>query len=623
MAHPVNKDDPADLGSVNVKGSPDLKWKPKSEKHDHLKTHVQHGNGKSTTVVYQKITVTSDSKDVSKDKPDENGHEESTKTEHPTEFSSKHDTTHKHKDLKKHEDESTVNEKKPKIKTSKYKDKNWNPYPKFEEKQQIKPTDHKYVKPQRENRVKESASPIVDDDSIVRVGKPYDNVFAEGRRREEQEKLKNKLSKNDKREADKDGKHKDGKPRSPDDDSAIQPEFNVSDVTKEQWQKLTEDEASMKALDKAKKAYNKLLKQDKEEAEKQFKEFLRQALAQSEKKAQEREKLNKGNNKPSKPNKYSKYIDAFMEEKPRKPHKAKGVEKKKTIGKRCFVPWWVYLVVELKQQEMLMKEKKKFEEKLGQFLTPPATESIPSSHNKTKFAPGLNDKKQDSDAKLQTKNKESKQKPAAQTNTASERPKPTPANSWPSFVNNHKAKEPISSQLNSTQLKEALTKKKDQDKIDIAPGKTKHVDKAKLSIETEETNEKTKESVKTYKTPHQGKDKDINKDPKAEIQKDLNKNPLTARIWPPIPPRRIRIPLSRAQKRKIRLEKLKKKYPGLAHKIMFIEALMATEDAKKAKKAKAQGLKQDWRDIDYIGALTCKKQRLEEKKKKDSSISQV
>ena len=91
IAHPVNKDDPAVLGSINVKESPDLKWKPKSEKHDHLQTHAQHGSKDSSTIVYHKLTATTDGKDVSKDKPDENEHEESTKTEQPAEFSSKHD----------------------------------------------------------------------------------------------------------------------------------------------------------------------------------------------------------------------------------------------------------------------------------------------------------------------------------------------------------------------------------------------------------------------------------------------------------------------------------------------------------------------------------------------------
>ncbi|CZR47348.1 uncharacterized protein FPRO_08722 [Fusarium proliferatum ET1] len=369
IAHPVNKDDSAELGSVNVKGSPDLKWKPKSEKHDHLQTHAQHGSKDSTTIVYHKLTATTDGKDVSKDKPDENVQEESTKTEQPAEFSSKHDenmgATHKHMDLerhehKKHEDENIKYKNKSKVQpdlfkpyrsnrtsaydnkksetTKQWKDnsidkiKNSESYEKFGEKQQIKPTDHKYVKPQRENRVNKTPHPMVGEDSMTRLKKPYDNVFAEGRRREEQEKLKND------------------------------------------------------------------------------------------------------------PN-----------------------------------------------------------------------------------------KKQDSKAKLQTENKDSKKKPETKTNTASERPMPTRSSLFDNAVaieiNNFTAKEPVSSHFDSLKSKLTISKighkEKNQDKLYIAPGKTENLDKAKLSIETEETNEKTKESVKTYKTPHQEKDKEINKEPKVESQKDL------------------------------------------------------------------------------------------------------
>ncbi|KAF5638655.1 hypothetical protein F25303_7628 [Fusarium sp. NRRL 25303] len=631
IAHPVNKDDSAVLGSVNVKGSRDLKWKPKGEKHDHRQTHVQHGNEKSTTVVYQKITVTSDGKDLSKDKPGKNGHEESTKTEHQAEFSSKHDrnvgATHKDEDLeiqehKKHRDENIKYKNKPEVQpdlfkpyrssrtsandnkksetTKQWKDnsidkiKNSQSYKKFGEKQQTQPTDPKYVKPQRENRVKEPARPMVGEDRMIRVKKPYDNVFAEGRRREKQEELKNKLSKNDKREAD-----KDGKPLSPDDDSAIQPEFNVSDVTKEQWEKLTEDKESMKMLEKAKKEYKKLFKTDKEEAENEFKEILRQALAQSDKKAQEREKLSKYTNKTSKPNKYAKYIEALMEEKPGKPYKAelapigeKGVEKKETIGKRCL-PWWVYLIVELKKKEKMKKEKKKMEEKmeekLRQLITPPSTKFTPDSDNKTR--PGLNDKKQDSKAKLQTENKESKKKPETKTNTASERPMPTRSSLFDNAVaieiNNFTAKEPVSSHFDSLKSKLTISKlghkEKNQDKLYIAPGKTENLDKAKLSIETEETNEKTKESVKTYKTPHQEKYKEINKEPKLESQQDSKSSKdkhsdqgeksLTARrpIGPPRPDhvtlfnylRRIR----RQRARERYLQMLMEKHPELKAKL--------------------------------------------------------
>ncbi|RBA09712.1 hypothetical protein FPRO05_05648 [Fusarium proliferatum] len=369
IAHPVNKDDPAVLGSINVKESPDLKWKPKSEKHDHLQTHAQHGSKDLTTIVYHKLTATTDGKDVSKDKPEENGQEESTKTEQPAEFSSKHDknmgATQKHKDLerhehKKHEDENIKYKNKPEVQpdlfkpyrssrtsatdnkksetTKQWKDnsidkiKNSESYEKFGEKQQIKPTDHKYVKPQRENRVNKTPHPMVGEDRMIRLKKPYDNVFAEGRRREEQEKLKND------------------------------------------------------------------------------------------------------------PN-----------------------------------------------------------------------------------------KKQDSKAKLQTENKESKKKPETKTNTASERPMPTRSSLFDNAVaieiNKFTAKEPVSSHFDSLKSKLAISKighkEKNQDKLYIAPGKTENLDKAKLSIETEETNEKTKESVKTYKTPHQEKDKEINKEPKVESQKDL------------------------------------------------------------------------------------------------------
>ncbi|CVL02184.1 uncharacterized protein FMAN_16199 [Fusarium mangiferae] len=478
IAHPVNKDDSAVLGSVNVKGSPDLKWKPKGEKHDHRKTHVQHGNENSTTIVYQKITVTSDGKDVSKDKPGKNGNEESTKTEHPVEFSSKHDknvgATHKDKDLKthdhkKHKDENIKYKNKPKVKpdlfkpyrssrtsandnkksesirqwkdnsidkiknSQSYKEKepqykNSQSYKKFGEKQQTKPTDYEYVKPQRENRVKESARPMVDVDMFNKLKKPYDNIFAEGRRREKQKELKNKLPRNDKQEAD-----KDGKPLRPDNDSAIQPEFKVSDVTEDQWLKLAEDKESMKMLAKAKKKYKKLLEEDNEEGEKEFKELLRQALVHSGKKAQEKDP-----NKASKPSpkslKLSRYIKSLMEETLDKPHKAelapigeKGVETKKTIGKRCIMPWWVFIAVELAKKETMKKEKKKMEkkmeEKLGQFIKPPSDKFKPDSDNTTRS--GLNDKKQDSKSKLQTENKESKKKPETKTNTASERPMPT------------------------------------------------------------------------------------------------------------------------------------------------------------------------------------------------------
>ncbi|KLP12027.1 uncharacterized protein Y057_7161 [Fusarium fujikuroi] len=370
IAHPVNKDDPAVLGSVNVKESPDLKWRPKSEKHDHLQTHAQHGSKDSTTIVYHKLTATTDGKDVSKDKPDENGQEESTKTEQPAEFSSKHDknmgATQKHKDLerhehKKHEDENikyknkaevqpdlfkpyrssrtSANDNKKSETTKQRKDnsidkiKNSESYEKFGGKQQIKPTDHEYVKPQRENRVNKTPRPMVGEDRMIRHKKPYDNVFAEGRRREEQEKLKKKLSKND--------------------------------------------------------------------------------------------------------------------------------------------------------------------------------------------------KKQDSDTKLQTENKERKQKPETKTNTASERPMPTPSSLFDNAVaieiNNFTVESPVSSRYE--RLKSKLTKlghqEKNQDELYIGPRKAENLDKAKLSIETEETNEKTKESVKTYKTPHQEKDKEINKEPKVESQKDL------------------------------------------------------------------------------------------------------
>ncbi|KAF4435860.1 hypothetical protein FACUT_6852 [Fusarium acutatum] len=105
VAHPMNKDGPAESGSVVVERSPCVKWKPKEENHKH--DHVHHGS-EEPTVIFQNITVNLDDKDVSKHKPEANGDEESTKTEYPSEVSSKNDknmgTTHNHKDLKRREE---------------------------------------------------------------------------------------------------------------------------------------------------------------------------------------------------------------------------------------------------------------------------------------------------------------------------------------------------------------------------------------------------------------------------------------------------------------------------------------------------------------------------------------
>ncbi|KAG5805594.1 hypothetical protein H9Q74_009117 [Fusarium xylarioides] len=102
VAHPLNKDNPAEPGSVAAQRSPSLEWKPKEENHQHH--HVHHGSQEST-VIFQKITVNLDDKDGSKHNPEANGDEESAKTEYLSEAPSKHDknmgTTYNHKDAKK------------------------------------------------------------------------------------------------------------------------------------------------------------------------------------------------------------------------------------------------------------------------------------------------------------------------------------------------------------------------------------------------------------------------------------------------------------------------------------------------------------------------------------------
>ncbi|PNP74685.1 hypothetical protein FNYG_12021 [Fusarium nygamai] len=100
VAHPMSKDKPAESGNVVVQRSPCLRWKPKEENHRHI-----HYGSQEPAVTFQEITVKLDDKDASKHKSDADADEESTKTEYPSEASSKHDetmgTTHNHKDMKK------------------------------------------------------------------------------------------------------------------------------------------------------------------------------------------------------------------------------------------------------------------------------------------------------------------------------------------------------------------------------------------------------------------------------------------------------------------------------------------------------------------------------------------
>ncbi|KAF5598821.1 hypothetical protein FPCIR_2701 [Fusarium pseudocircinatum] len=116
VAHPMNKDKPADSGYAVVQESPIVEWKAKEE--SHKPKHRHHGS-QEPAVTYEritvklddkdvskhksdadgdeesaeKITVKLDEKDVSKHKSDADGDEESAETEDPSEASSKHDET--------------------------------------------------------------------------------------------------------------------------------------------------------------------------------------------------------------------------------------------------------------------------------------------------------------------------------------------------------------------------------------------------------------------------------------------------------------------------------------------------------------------------------------------------